>query len=449
MAQVRLSVRELVEFLLQSGSIDSRFTGFDRANEGARIHRRLQKASGEGYAAEVPLTVLQTVKGIDYCVEGRADGIFEDEDGVVVVDEIKTTAVPSDRITEEMNRCHWAQGMVYATVLCRQRQLSRARVRLTYFQIDEERIIRFAREFTAGELEAFLLDLLEQYAPWAQRRMDWHALRQQSLQQLAFPFAEYRAGQRALAGAVYKACRDGADGEGGGRLLCQAPTGIGKTMSTLFPALRSIGEEKGEKVFYLTARTTTRAAAENAVAALKANQPELKLKSITLTAKDKICLCPGASGRPECIPEVCPYASGYYDRIKGALADVLDNTHELTREALSEAAKRHTVCPFEMGLDLSEWCDVVVCDYNYLFDPVVALHRFFDSRGDWIVLIDEAHNLPDRAREMHSAHFAKSSLLEAKKSTGKRQQPDQKSNHTGQRTAACLPQAVRSTVRDG
>lgn len=419
MAVVRLSVRELVEFLLQSGSIDSRFTGFDRANEGARIHRRLQKAAGDGYEAEVPFVLHRTVCDIDYCIEGRADGIYSDEDGYVVVDEIKTTATPSDLITEDYNPCHWAQGMVYAAALCQQRSLTTVRVRLTYFQIDEERIIRFVREYTAADLEAFFCDLLTRYAPWAQRRADWYAHRQTSLRQLAFPFAEYRAGQRAMAGAVYKNCRDGKDADGGGRLFCQAPTGIGKTMSTIFPALRAMGEEKGEKLFYLTARTTTRAAAENAVAALKSTQSDLCLKSITLTAKDKICLQTNAAGRPECTPIACPYAKGYYDRIRVALADVLDHTHDLTRSALTEYAIKHRVCPFELGLDLSEWCDLVICDYNYLFDPTAALHRFFDSTGDWIFLIDEAHNLPDRAREMHSASFAKSSLLEAKKALGR------------------------------
>lgn len=423
MEEVRLSVRELVEFLLRSGSIDSRFTGFDRANEGARIHRRLQKAAGDGYTPEVTLTDRRVADGIPYRIEGRADGVFCDGDGVTVIDEIKTTAAPADSITEDFDRCHWAQGMVYAAILCGQKQLPRARVRLTYFQIDDETILRFSREFEADALNAFYLDLLHQYAPWARRRQRWAERRAESLAALAFPFSAYRAGQRAMAGAVYKTCRGGPDSEGGGRLFCQAPTGIGKTMSAVFPALRAMGEGCGDKVFYLTARTTTRAAAESAVEILRRQTPGLCLKSITLTAKDKACLHPDGEGRPECTPEACPYALGYYDRLRGALADVLDTLDTLTRSTLAQAAQKHRVCPFELGLDLSEWCDLVVCDYNYLFDPAVALRRFFDAPGDWIFLIDEAHNLPDRAREMHSASFAKSSLLDAKRALGKTSGP--------------------------
>ena len=209
-----------------------------------------------------------------------------------------------------------------------------------------------------------------------------------------------------MIGAVYKICTEG------GQLLCQAPTGIGKTMSVLFPALKAVGQ--GGPVFYLTARGTTRAAAENALALLRASDAHLKLRSVTLTAKDKICM----QDRRECTPEACPYAKGYYDRVRTALWDALD-THALTADALQMLARRHKVCPFELGLDLSLWCDVVIGDYNYLFDPVVHLERFFDTAGDYLFLLDEAHNLPDRARGMHSAVLAKSAFYDAKKRLGK------------------------------
>ena len=420
MPTIRLSVRELVEFLLRTGSIDSRFTGFDRANEGARIHRRLQKAAGEGYAAEVFLTAERTMEGIGFTIEGRADGIFTDEDGTVVIDEIKTTAAPTDAITEDMNPCHWAQGMVYGAICAEQRELETLDVRLTYYQIDTDEIIRYTRHFSAAELDAFLNDLLRQYLPWARRQLDWVEARDRSLGALQFPFPAYRPGQRALAGEVYRACAAGkAEQKGGTRLFCQAPTGIGKTMSALFPALKAMGEGKGEKIFYLTARNTTQAAAEDALARLRAADPALSLRSVTLSAKEKACLCKDAEGRPACLPEACPYANGYYERLKDALADLLDSAVPYDRASLTETARRHRVCPFELGLDLSEWCDVVIGDYNYLFDPVVHLKRFFDAAGDWLFLIDEAHNLPDRARAMYSAQFAKSSLTEAKRALGK------------------------------
>ena len=200
MPTIRLSVRELVEFLLRTGSIDSRFTGFDRANEGARIHRRLQKAAGEGYAAEVFLTAERTMEGIGFTIEGRADGIFTDEDGTVVIDEIKTTAAPTDAITEDMNPCHWAQGMVYGAICAEQRELETLDVRLTYYQIDTDEIIRYTRHFSAAELDAFLNDLLRQYLPWARRQLDWVEARNRSLGALQFPFPVYRPDSAPLPG---------------------------------------------------------------------------------------------------------------------------------------------------------------------------------------------------------------------------------------------------------
>lgn len=417
MAEVKLSVRELVEFLLRTGSIDSRFAGFDRANEGARIHRKLQKAAGEGYQAEVFLSETREVDGIPFTIEGRADGIFQSEDGVTVIDEIKTTAIPTDEIQEDGNPCHWAQGMVYGAIYAKQQGLPRLDVRLTYYQIDTDEIVRFPRHFTQEELDAFFEGLLRQVAPWARRQLDWDTRRAASLNALRFPFETYRPGQRALAGEIYRACRAG--GKGGARLFCQAPTGIGKTMSALFPALKAIGEGHGEKLFYLTARNTTQAAAEDALARLRASAPELALRSVTLTAKEKACLCRDAEGRPACLPELCPYANGYYDRLKTALSALLDGGSGcFDRTVLAETGRKFSVCPFELGLDLSEWCDVVIGDYNYLFDPVVRLRRFFDASGDWLFLIDEAHNLPDRARAMYSASFSKASLTEAKRSLG-------------------------------
>ena len=410
---MKLSVRELVEFLLRTGSIDSRFTGFDRANEGARIHRKLQKAAGEGYQAEVFLSETRMVDGISFTIEGRADGIFVDEGGVTVIDEIKTTAIPAEEIQEDGNPCHWAQGMVYGAIYAKQQSLPRLDVRLTYYQIDTDEIVRFTRHFTQEELDTFLEGLLHQYAPWAQRQLDWATRRAASLGALQFPFEAYRPGQRALAGEIYRACK------GKTRLFCQAPTGIGKTMSALFPALKAMGEGNGEKLFYLTARNTTQAAAEDAIARLRNSAPGLVLRSVTLTAKEKACLCKDAEGRPACLPELCPYAKGYYDRLKDALTFLLDaESGSFDRAVLAEAGRRFSVCPFELGLDLSEWCDVVIGDYNYLFDPVVKLRRFFDASGDWLFLIDEAHNLPDRARAMYSASFSKTSLTEAKRALG-------------------------------
>lgn len=404
-----LPVRQLVEFLLRRGSIDNRFTGFDRANEGARLHRKLQRAATAehpDYKAEVFLRYHTVAAQVDYTIEGRADGIFTAPDGVTTVDEIKTTALPSASITGEQSPEHWAQGQVYAYIYATQNDLAAVRVQLTYYQIDEELTLRFSHDYTRQQLEEIVTGLLEQYAPWAQRAARWKAQRTGSLAAMRFPFADYRPGQKAMLSAVYQTCAQG------GQLLCQAPTGIGKTISVLFPALKAMGE--GGPVFYLTARGTTRAAAENAIAALHETNPGLTLRSITLTAKDKICL----TESHECTPEACPYANGYFDRIKDALWETLD-ADTLTAQTLTDAARKHTVCPFEMGLDLSLWCDVIIGDYNYLFDPVVSLKRFFESVGDYLFLIDEAHNLPDRARDMHTESLLKSEFTSVKKLLGK------------------------------
>ena len=404
-----LPIRRLVEFLLRTGSIDSRFTGFDRALEGARLHRKLQRAAVKeypDYQAEAALKQDYTCAGIAYTLEGRADGIFTDKDGTPTIDEIKTTTLPPEFITGEQSPEHWAQAQIYAAIYARQQGLPAMRVRLVYYQVDEDLEFTFNHDYSADALDAIVTDLLTQYAPWAKRSAEWQRMSRASRQALPFPFASYRPGQRAMMNAVYKTCTEG------GQLLCQAPTGIGKTMSVLFPALKAVGE--GGPIFYLTARGTTRAAAENALTLLRAADPDLKLRSVTLTAKDKICL----QEHRECTPEACPYANGYYDRVKAALWDDLD-THALTADALQALARKHKVCPFELGLDLSLWCDVVVGDYNYLFDPVVHLMRFFETAGDYLFLIDEAHNLPGRARDMHSASLCKSVFYDAKKRLGK------------------------------
>lgn len=404
-----LPIRRLVEFLLRTGNIDSRFTGFDRALEGARLHRKLQRAAVKeypDYQAEAALKQDYTCAGIAYTLEGRADGIFTDKDGTPTIDEIKTTTLPPEFITGEQSPEHWAQAQIYAAIYARQQGLPAMRVRLVYYQVDEDLEFTFNHDYSADALDAIVTDLLTQYAPWAKRSAEWQRMSRASRQALPFPFASYRPGQRAMMNAVYKTCTEG------GQLLCQAPTGIGKTMSVLFPALKAVGE--GGPIFYLTARGTTRAAAENALTLLRAADPDLKLRSVTLTAKDKICL----QEHRECTPEGCPYANGYYDRVKAALWDGLD-THALTADALQALARKHKVCPFELGLDLSLWCDVVVGDYNYLFDPVVHLMRFFETAGDYLFLIDEAHNLPGRARDMHSASLCKSAFYDAKKRLGK------------------------------
>lgn len=409
MQTVQLSVRELVEFVLRSGSIDRRFTGVDRAAQGSRIHRKLQKAAGENYTAEVPMKAERVVDEICYRLEGRADGILREADGIVI-DEIKTTAAPAERLTADFSELHWAQAKCYAAFYCADNNVSALTVQLTYYQIDTDEVIRHRRVYTALELEAFLQQTLHLYTPWAQLRQNWQQVRNASLQALNFPFENYREGQYRLAGAVYRTV------QAGGRLFAEAPTGIGKTISTLFPALKAMGKGSGERIFYLTAKTLTRTAAQDAVQRMRVSSAgALRLKTLTLTAKDKICF----GTERDCIPEACPYANGYYDRINSALYQFLQQADSFDRDAIAGFARENTLCPFELALDLTLFCDCIICDYNYLFDPVVSLQRFFTEGGDYIFLVDEAHNLVDRARDMYSADLRKSDFYAVKKQVGK------------------------------
>ena len=409
MDEVRLSVRRLVEFLLRSGNLESGSGAAtpERAALGARIHRRLQKEAGEGYRAEVFFSHTQDYEELRFTVEGRADGVFEEE-GVAVVDEIKTVTAPLSSLPEEGVPVHWAQAMCYAwfhASACGCREMA---VRLTYCQTETGELLRLKRLFPAQELADFFASLLERYAPWARFRRDWTALRTQTAQALAFPFAAYRPGQRALAAAAYRAIRDG------DRLFCQAPTGVGKTISTLFPAVKAMGEGLTSRVFYLTAKTVTRQAASDALGQLRAGG--LRLKSAVLTAKEKICCLE----TPKCSPAACPRARGHFDRVNEALFRLLTSGDRFDRETIAAAAERFCVCPFELSLDLTEWCDAVICDYNYLFDPVVNLRRYFsEGKTDFTFLIDEAHNLPDRGREMYTAELRKSEVLALRREAGK------------------------------
>lgn len=405
--QVRLPVRQLVEFVLRGGSIDDRFGGADRALEGGRIHRRLQKQEGEGYQAEVKFSYTSLYEGTEFTVEGRADGIFSQDD-LPSVDEIKTTAAPLELITPDFNRLHWAQAQCYAYFYAVQQDLPEVGVRLTYFQIETEEIKRFFRRFSREELAAFYEDLLRRYKVWADFQSQWELLRNRSILPLSFPFPAYRKGQREMAAAVYRTIQHDR------RLFCQAPTGIGKTISTLFPAVKAMGNGLTEKIFYLTAKTITRQSAESAAALLR-EQP-LRLKTVTLTAKDKICFLE----ERHCNPVDCKYAEGHFDRVNDVLLEMLQKEDAFPREVIERYAEKGRVCPFELGLDLTLWCDCIICDYNYLFDPTVSLKRFFgDSGGNYAFLIDEAHNLVDRAREMYSAKLTKSAFRSLHKALGK------------------------------
>lgn len=455
--EIRISVRKLVEFILRSGSIDNRRFSFSETSmqEGGRIHRMIQRRMGPDYRAEVSLKYLYHTPDYDVCIEGRADGIFTRRDGAapgdfmerkasgaapfggdllqegfsgqnlpqgrllediipgpdwsllekreqsaaVTVDEIKGTWRDVRRMRGVVP-VHLAQAQCYAFIYGKQNGLGAIGVRLTYCNMDTEELRYFHFSYSMEELEEWFENLMGQYRKWADFRFRWQRLRTESIRELSFPFP-YRKGQKELASYVYQTVYHRR------KLFIEAPTGVGKTISTLFPAVKAMGEDLAQRIFYLTAKTITRTVAEDTLGLLR--EKGLKCKSVTLTAKDKICFM----GETECNPDYCPYARGHFDRVNDAMYELLTHTDNLDREVIEACAMTHRVCPFELCLDLSLFGDVVIGDYNYLFDPHVYLKRFFSEnvKEDYLFLIDEAHNLVERGRDMYSAVLRKEDFL--------------------------------------
>lgn len=402
--EIRISVRGLVEFILREGDIDNRRQGApDNAMlEGGRIHRMIQRRMGDEYQAEVSLRYTHPTENYVLIVEGRADGIIEQNEEVVI-DEIKGTYRDLAKMREPVP-AHIAQAKCYAYMYSLQKELERIRVRLTYCNIETEDIRYFYQDYEFKELSDWFQNLIRAYKKWADYSYEWKKTRQASIAELEFPFP-YRKGQKELVTYVYQTIYHSK------KLFLEAPTGVGKTISTVFPAVKAMERGMGEKIFYLTAKTITRTVAEDTFALLR--EKGLRFKSVILTAKEKICF----QGKPECNPEACPYAKGHYDRINDAIYDLLTSEESFTRENIEEYARKYQVCPFEMCLDMSLFADGIIGDYNYLFDPHVYLKRFFaeGTGGNYLFLIDEAHNLLERGREMYSASLYKEEFLEMKR----------------------------------
>ncbi len=405
MEQVKISVRNLVEFILRSGDIDNRrgrMAQKEAMQEGSRIHRKIQRRMGASYHAEAPLKLELEYEDYTLVIEGRADGIIIEENQVTI-DEIK--GIYQDvHLLQEPAEVHLAQAKCYGFLYGQPAGLARIGIRLTYCNLDTEEIRYFHEDLSMDQLERWFQELVVAYRKWADFQFQARLERQASIQDLQFPFP-YREGQKDLAAGVYRTIRRGKI------LFIQAPTGTGKTISTIFPGIRAVGEGLGEKIFYLTAKTITRTVAREAFDLMR--QRGYRGSVLTITAKEKLCLC----SEMDCNPVHCPYAKGHYDRVNDAVFDLISREKDMTREVLLNQAERFCVCPFELCLDTSLWMDNIICDYNYVFDPNVYLKRFFSEgiKGDYIFLVDEAHNLVERGREMYSAVLYKESFLEMKK----------------------------------
>lgn len=401
---IKISVRNLVEFILRSGDIDNRIGAAYRADamqEGGKMHRKIQKRMGAAYQAEVPLKLEVEAEQYRLVIEGRADGIIHGDR--VVIDEIKGVYRSLDRL-EEPVPVHRAQAMCYAYLYADRQGLARIGVQMTYCNLDTEEIKRFLEEFDYGELKEWFDRLLAQYRKWADFQSAWKKKITASAKKLAFPY-EYREGQKELAQDVYRTILRKKN------LFLQAPTGTGKTLSVVYPAVKAVGEGLADKIFYLTAKTVTGTVARETFSLFF--EKGYRAKVIVITAKEKLCLCE----EMDCNPVHCVYAKGHFDRVNDAVYDLLMREDFLTREVILEQAEKYRVCPFELCLDAASWSDHLICDYNYVFDPNVYLKRFFaeGQKGDYIFLVDEAHNLVERGREMYSARIYKEDFLAVKR----------------------------------
>lgn len=400
--RIKISVRNLVEFILRSGDLDVRKgTSADRKamEKGSRIHRKIQKQMGHGYQAEVALSFLKDYDEFQIQIDGRADGILQWKEPVVI-DEIK--GVYRDlSFLEEPVEVHLAQAKCYAYIYGKKNKKERMGVQMTYCNLDTEEIRRFYQEYSVEKLEEWFEWLMDEYYQWELWRYGWGRKRNASMEGMEFPFP-YREGQREVVTGVYRTLLRKK------QLFLQAPTGVGKTMSTVFPAVRGLGEGLADKVFYLTARTVTGSVAKDAFLILK--ERGLNCKLLMITAKEKLCVLE----EPECTPTACPRAKGHFDRVNEAVFHLLQEQDVYDREVLLEYSRRYQVCPYEMCLDLAVWVDGIICDYNYVFDPNVQLKRFFGegNKGSYIFLIDEAHNLVERGRKMYSADLYKEDFQE-------------------------------------
>ena len=416
-----ISVRNLVEFMCLGGDIDNRDTGVADVKvmqEGARLHRKIQHSMGSNYRAEVLLRnkeELTSEGGIEYelRIEGRADGIIadieEDEDGnklpigEVTIDEIKTMQSDVGKLKEPVY-VHKAQAMVYAYIYLTRYNLESINVQLTYCNTETEKIVRFKEQYDSESIIKWYRELVAGFKKWMDYVFDERAERNASIQKLHFPF-EYREGQKKLVASVYHTVKEQKV------LYIQAPTGVGKTISTVYPAVQSCSNGLTDKIFYLTSKTITRTVAEETYAILR--DAGLHFRTVTLTAKDKICHL----DEHNCNPEVCEYARGHFDRVNEAVYDIITNEAVINRDTILQYSVKHKVCPYEMSLDVSYWCDGIICDYNYAFDPDASLKRYFGDggKGNYVFLVDEAHNLVDRAREMYSATLVKEDFLACKR----------------------------------
>ncbi|MDU2201683.1 MAG: ATP-dependent DNA helicase [Anaerococcus hydrogenalis] len=394
---IKTSVRKLIEFVMRSGDIDNSFRDNNSMVQGIKAHQKIQKSYDKNYKAEYYLTNITKIDDMEFHVEGRADGLLK-KNGQIIIDEIKSTTRNLEKL-DDSNKLHWAQAFCYGYFYGVKKDLKKITIRLTYVSLDDYKTKTFEKEKSLDELYDFYINLLKEYINFSKILSLNLEKRNKSAKELTFPYSGYRKGQRKMSVAVYRAILDKK------KLFVDAPTGTGKTISTIFPAVKSLGEGLSDKIFYLTAKNTTAKEALKSLYLLK--EKNLSIKAVSLTSKEKICL----NDEISCNPNDCPFARGHFDRVNDGLKDILENEDIMDFDIITSYAEKHRLCPLEFELDLALYSDLIICDYNYVFDPNVYLRRFFDeSIDEYIFLIDEAHNLLERSRKMFSHEFVDTSF---------------------------------------
>ena len=408
--KLSLSVHQLVDFLLREGDIDSRIFSRATMNEGSEVHARYQAMQSSAYLSEYPLKATLVVEDIEVTIEGRADGIIKNAEADYTIDEIKSTVAPLEEFYENNKNWHLGQAKVYGYMFLKEQHFSNIGIRLTYIRQGEEsdkKIYDFSYSYL--ELEQFVIDLVAEYLDFYRLINSLVTRRNEYLKDLPFPFGKTRQGQQKLSKYCYGIALKG------GKLFVEAPTGIGKTVSTLFPYVKSLVKDPEGKIFYLTAKTSGKEAAEKCMDII--DDKKGKISYLNITAKEKICLCKGKA----CNPDECPYTKGYYSKIANVLRYALISYNKFDYHTILAIAEEFMVCPFELELDLSNYIDVIICDYNYIFDPISYLKRYMDEdRAHYLLLVDEAHNLVDRSRSMYSASLSEEAFNKVKKSLRKK-----------------------------
>ncbi len=398
--QIRWPVRELAAFCHRSGDIDYRFTPSPSAEQGIAGHQLLQNRRGGDYRAEYPLETRVSYPDFELCLAGRADG-YDAEAGLL--EEIKTCRVERDAIPASVEALHWAQLALYGGLLCRSEpEREQVTLQLTYYQVDSAEEWQRTELVTRDWLLDFLDTSLARMGDWLAREWAWRQRRDTSLQSLTFPYGEFRDGQRHLAETVYKCIAQS------GQALLEAPTGTGKTAAVLYPALKALVTGRHERVAFITARTVGRLAAEHTLRDFEGQG--MALRRVSLSARESICFSPGKA----CHAEDCPFAAGYYDRLPAAMRSALD-VADLDRAAIETLAREHEVCPYQLAMDLIPWVDLCIADIHYVYSFQAGLAATYADQGmRWSLLLDEAHNLPQRARDMYSASLEKARLMAAR-----------------------------------